>query len=115
MSEKTIFKRIIDKEIPASIIYEDEQCLAFQDISPQAPVHFLVIPKKEIASTDAIEDCDLPLIGHIYSVIRDLARQAGIADGGYRVVSNCGLNACQTVPHLHFHVLGGRPFGWPPG
>ena len=115
MSEKTIFKRIIDKEIPASIIYEDEQCLAFQDISPQAPVHFLVIPKKEIASTDAIEDCDLPLIGHIYGVIRDLARQAGIADGGYRVVSNCGLNACQTVPHLHFHVLGGRSFGWPPG
>ncbi len=115
MSEKTIFKRIIDKEIPAKILYEDEQCLAFCDVSPQAPVHFLVVPKKEIASTDAIDDSDVELIGHIYCVIRDLARSLGIAESGYRVVSNCGTNACQTVPHLHFHVMGGRSFGWPPG
>lgn len=115
MSDKTIFKRIIDKEIPANIIYEDDQCLAFHDVSPQAPVHFLVIPKKEIASTDAIEESDKLLLGHIYCVIRDLARELGIAEGGYRVASNCGANACQTVPHLHFHVMGGRQFGWPPG
>jgi len=115
MSEKTIFKRIIDKEIPANIVYEDDQCLAFHDVSPQAPVHVLVIPKKEITSVEGIADEDSALIGHIFIVIRNLARKLGIAEDGYRVVSNCGVNACQTVPHLHFHLIGGRPFGWPPG
>jgi len=113
--EKTIFKRIIDREIPANIIYEDESCLAFTDINPQAPVHFLVIPKKEIPSTDAIEEEDAALVGHLFCVIRQLAREKGLMPGGYRVVSNCGPAAGQTVPHLHFHVLGGRTLNWPPG
>ncbi|MDO4585877.1 MAG: histidine triad nucleotide-binding protein [Planctomycetia bacterium] len=115
MSEKTIFKKIIDKEIPAKIVYEDDLCLAFHDVNPQAPVHVLLIPKKEISSTSDIAPVDEPLIGHLFGVIRSLAEQLGIAADGYRVVSNCGLNACQTVPHLHFHILGGRGFGWPPG
>jgi len=115
MSEKTIFKKIIDKEIPASILYEDDLCLAFRDIMPQAPVHFLVIPKKEIASVNEIAEEDEPLIGHIFTVIRKLALQEGIAESGYRVVSNCGHDACQTVPHLHYHIIGGRSMTWPPG
>jgi len=113
--EKTIFKRIIDREIPADIIYEDDLSLAFMDMSPQAPVHFLVIPKKEIPSTDAIEEEDAPLIGHLFYVIRKLAREKGLMPGGYRVVTNCGPAGCQTVPHLHFHVLGSRQLTWPPG
>ncbi len=115
MTEKTIFKKIIDKEIPSDIVYEDDLCLAFRDITPQAPVHILVIPKKEIKSVSDIKEEDIPLVGHIFCVIRKLAEELGIASDGYRVVSNCGANACQTVPHLHFHVIGGRPFGWPPG
>ncbi|MDO5554069.1 MAG: histidine triad nucleotide-binding protein [Planctomycetia bacterium] len=115
MTEKTIFKKIIDKEIPAKIVYEDDLCLAFYDVMPQAPVHFLVIPKKEIASVSDIGPEDGELIGHLFAVIGKLAAQLGIAEEGYRVVSNCGVNACQTVKHLHFHVMGGRPFGWPPG
>ena len=91
MAEKTIFKKIIDKEIPANVVYEDEQCLAFYDVSPQAPVHVLVIPKTtELRSVNDVSE-------------------------GYRVVSNCGPCACQTVPHLHFHLIGGRDFSWPPG
>ena len=115
MSEKTIFKRIIDKEIPATILYEDELCLAFQDVSPQAPMHFLVIPKKEILSVNEIEEADAAVVGHLFCVIRKLAAEQGIAETGYRVVTNCGPNACQTVPHLHYHVIGGRSMVWPPG
>lgn len=115
MSGKTIFKRIIDKEIPATILYEDEQCLAFQDASPQAPVHFLVIPKKEIPSVNEIAEEDAALIGHLFCVIGKLAVEQGVAETGYRVVTNCGPNACQTVPHLHYHVIGGRSMTWPPG
>ncbi len=111
---KTIFKRIIDKEIPASIVYEDDLCLAFDDVNPQAPVHVLVIPKKEIASTEQLSEDDGPLLGHIYSVIRKIAAEKNLG-GGYRVVTNCGPNGGQTVYHLHFHLLGGRALGWPPG
>ncbi len=114
MPEKTIFKRIIDKEIPAKIVYEDDLCLAFEDVSPQAPVHILVIPKKEIASTDQLTEDDGPLLGHIYTVIRKIAAERGLNEG-YRVVTNCGANGGQTVYHLHFHLLGGRPMLWPPG
>ena len=114
MAEKTIFKRIIDREIPAQIVYEDDLCLAFHDISPQAPTHVLVIPKKEIASIDALADDDGDLIGHIYLVIRNLARELGLG-AGYRVVVNCGRDGGQSVDHLHFHLLGGRPLAWPPG
>ena len=114
MAEKTIFQRIIDREIPADIVHEDDVCLAFRDINPVAPSHVLVIPKKPIASTDAIGDEDAPIIGHLYLVIRDLARQLGLEDG-YRVVVNCGSDGGQTVDHLHFHLLGGRSLTWPPG
>jgi histidine triad (HIT) family protein len=111
----TIFKRIIDREIPADIVYEDDLCLAFRDVKPQAPTHVLVIPKQEIASVDAIADADGKLIAHLWRVIRDLARKLQLEKGGYRVVVNCGADAGQTVDHLHFHLLGGRSLGWPPG
>jgi histidine triad (HIT) family protein len=111
----TIFKRIIDREIPADILYEDDRCLAFRDVSPQAPTHVLVIPKKEIASLESLGDDDAEVVGHMLIVIRDLARRLGIDQGGYRVTVNCGADGGQTVDHLHFHLLGGRPMKWPPG
>ncbi len=114
MSDKTIFKRIIDREIPATIIYEDDQCLAFKDIDPKAPVHVLVIPKKEIPSVSHLETADAALMGHLWSVIPRLANDLGL-EGGYRVVVNCGRDAGQAVDHLHFHLLGGRKMTWPPG
>ena len=114
MPEKTIFKKIIDGEIPAKMVHEDEHCLAFHDVSPQAPVHVLIIPRKEIASIDAIEDEDQAVLGHMWCVIRNLAKQLELADG-YRVVVNCGSDGGQTVHHLHFHLLGGRSLSWPPG
>jgi histidine triad (HIT) family protein len=114
MTEKTIFKKIIDREIPADIVYEDDLCLAFRDIDPKAPTHLLVIPKKEIESFAAISDDDQSLIGHLALVTRNLARQLKL-DGGYRVVCNCGDEGGQAVPHLHFHLLGGRQMKWPPG
>jgi histidine triad (HIT) family protein len=111
---KTIFKRIIDREIPADIVFEDDRCLALRDISPQAPTHVLVIPKKEIANLDALTDDDAALMAHMLMVIRNLAKQLGLKDG-YRVVLNIGPNGGQTVDHLHFHLLGGRHMQWPPG
>ena len=110
----TIFKKIIDGEIQADIVYEDEHCLAFRDISPQAPTHVLIIPRKEIPSLDAVGDEDLELVGHLHRVIRNLARQFELS-GGYRVVVNCGADGGQTVDHLHFHLLAGRAMKWPPG
>ena len=114
MSEKTIFKRIIDGEIPAKMVHEDEHCLAFHDVSPQAPVHVLIIPRKEIASVDVIADEDQEVIGHIWCVIRDIAKKLELAKG-YRVVVNCGEEGGQSVNHLHYHLLGGRSLTWPPG
>jgi histidine triad (HIT) family protein len=114
MPEKTIFKRIIDREIPAQIVYEDDLCLAFRDINPQAPCHVLVIPKQEIPSLNHISAQDQMLLGHLLLVIQRLAGELGLT-GGYRVVLNCGPLAGQSVDHLHFHLLGGRPMGWPPG
>ena len=114
MAAKTIFKRIIDREIPADIVYEDDECLAMRDIAPQAPVHLLLIPKREIASLDALADDDAALLGHLWLVIRNLARQMKL-DRGYRVVVNCGGEGGQTVDHLHFHLLAGRQMTWPPG
>lgn len=111
----TIFKRIIDREIPATIVYEDDRCLAFRDVAPQAPTHVLVIPKREIASIEALADDDAELMAHLWRVLRDLARQLGLAEKGYRVVVNCGPDGGQTVDHLHFHLLGGRAMTWPPG
>ena len=114
VAEPTIFKRIIDGEIPAEIVYEDDLCLAFTDINPQAPTHLLVIPRKEIRSLDALDDEDQALVGHLHLVVRNLAQERGL-ENGYRVVVNCGADGGQTVDHLHFHLLGGRAFQWPPG
>lgn len=114
MSSKTIFQRIIDREIPADIIYEDADCLAFRDIAPKAPTHVLLIPKKPIASLDDLTDADQALMGHLLVVIRQLARDLELS-GGYRVVANCGPDGGQSVDHVHFHLLGGRPLSWPPG
>lgn len=111
---KTIFKRIIDKEIPAKIVYEDDLCLAFHDTNAQAPTHLLVIPKKEIPSLAHLSAEDQLLLGHILLVMQKLAEKQGL-DDGYRVVVNCGRDAGQTVDHLHFHLLGGRAMKWPPG
>ncbi|MES2794200.1 MAG: histidine triad nucleotide-binding protein [Planctomycetota bacterium] len=111
---KTIFKRIIDKEIPAKIVYEDDLCLAFHDVNPQAPVHILVIPKKEIPSTAQLTDEDQQLAGHLVLTVAKIAKQVGL-EQGYRVIVNCGPWGGQTVDHLHFHLLGGRPLHWPPG
>lgn len=110
----TVFQKIIDREIPADIVHEDELCLAFRDINPRAPTHVLVIPKKPIASLDHLDDGDQALIGHLLLVVRDLARQLGL-NNGYRLVANCGSDGGQEVAHLHFHLLGGRRLTWPPG
>ncbi len=110
----TIFQKIIDREIPADIVFEDDQCLAFRDVSPQAPTHVLIIPKKPVASIDQLADEDAALLGHLWLVIRNLASELQLADG-YRVVVNCGSDGGQTVDHLHFHLLGGRALSWPPG
>lgn len=114
MSGKTIFSRIIDREIPADIIYEDDRCVAFRDVNPQAPTHVLVIPRQPIASVAALTENDAPLVGHLFVVMRKLAEQLKL-DGGYRVVVNCGPDAGQSVDHLHFHLLAGRNLDWPPG
>jgi histidine triad (HIT) family protein len=114
MSQKTIFKRIIDGEIKADIVHDDEQCLAFRDISPQAPTHVLVIPKREIPSLADATDDDAALLGHLLRTASRLAVSLGLKDG-YRVVINCGRDGGQSVDHLHLHLLGGRALAWPPG
>lgn len=114
MMTDNLFQKIIERKIPAAIVYEDEQCLAFRDINPQAPVHVLIIPRKVIPTHDAIAPEDRELLGHLHLVAAKLAREQGIGDG-YRLVINCKERAGQTVPHLHLHLLGGRDFHWPPG
>ncbi len=108
----TLFERIMDGEVPADLIYEDEVCVVFRDIAPQAPTHVLVVPRKPIQSLD--DDLDAALAGHLLVVATKVAQQEGLA-GGYRVVINCGSDGGQSVDHLHFHVLGGRSLEWPPG
>lgn len=103
-----IFCKIINKEIPSKIVYEDNDVLAFEDIAPQAPVHIVVIPKKHIAKITEIEKEDEALIGKIYSVINKIAREKQIAEEGFRVIINCGENGGQEVKHIHFHLLGGK-------
>jgi histidine triad (HIT) family protein len=109
-----IFQKIIDRKIPANIIHEDDQCIAFHDIHPQAPVHVLIIPRKSITTHDEVQPEDGPLLGHLHLVARQLAQRLGLAQG-YRLVLNCRDQAGQSVPHLHLHLLGGRAFSWPPG
>lgn len=108
-----LFCKIIAGEIPSNKLYEDEQCFAFYDIDPQAPTHFLVIPKEHIASCGAVTEEHAALVGHLFAVISRLAGELGLES--FRVVSNCGEQAGQSVPHLHFHVLAGRDMTWPPG
>ncbi len=110
-----LFCKIINKEIPAQIVYEDQNVLAFKDISPQAPVHLLVIPKKHIASINEAGVEDEQLIGKMILAAQKLADEAGIAKGGYRIVLNCNEDGGQTVFHIHLHLLGGRSMQWPPG
>ncbi|XP_018018553.2 adenosine 5'-monophosphoramidase HINT2 isoform X2 [Hyalella azteca] len=114
MAEPTIFDAIISRSIPANIIYEDDLSLAFRDINPQAPVHFLVIPKRRILMLEKAEASDKELLGHLLLVAKKVADQEKLQDG-YRVVINNGPNGAQSVYHIHVHVLGGRQMGWPPG
>ena len=111
---QTVFSKIIDRTIPARIEHEDDLCLAFHDVAPQAPVHVLVIPKRPIPSLAAVTPEDAGLLGHLVLVATQLAATLGLADG-YRLVVNCGRDGGQSVDHLHVHLLGGRRLGWPPG
>ncbi|MGB2692821.1 MAG: histidine triad nucleotide-binding protein [Thermodesulfobacteriota bacterium] len=111
----TIFKKIIDKEIPADIVYEDDLCLAFNDIDPKAPVHILIIPKKEIPSMAEVSQDDQGLLGHLLVIASQVAKEQGISDSGYRLVANTNNEGGQEVHHLHIHLLGGRQMTWPPG
>ncbi len=110
----SIFTKIIDREVPAEIVYEDDLCLAFRDISPKAPTHILVIPKKEIVSLTDLSEEDESIVGRCVRVVAKIAMAEGLVDG-YRMVVNCGDEGGQEVPHLHFHLLGGRKMTWPPG
>lgn len=110
-----IFEKIIAREIPAKIVAEGESWLAFHDISPQAPVHVLVIPKKLIPRVGEADPEDAHLLGTLLLAVQEVARKAGIFETGFRVIINHGNDGGETVPHLHLHVLGGRPLGWPPG
>ena len=111
----TIFSKIINKEIHADILFENDKILAFRDISPQAPVHFLVIPKKEIRTINNINEEDKSLIGELFIVAKEIAKKEGISEKGYRTIFNCNEHGGQTVYHIHLHILGGRQLEWPPG
>ena len=111
----TLFSKIINREIPAEILYEDDDVLAFSDVSPQAPVHFLVIPKLPIPTINDIQPDQAKLIGKMVLTAQKLVKEKGVAEGGYRLVMNCNEDGGQTVFHIHMHVLGGRTLSWPPG
>ncbi|MFM8363950.1 MAG: histidine triad nucleotide-binding protein [Verrucomicrobiota bacterium] len=110
----TLFEKIAAREIPADIVHEDELCLAFRDISPQAPVHILIVPKKPLPRVAAASSQDQPLLGHLLLTAADIARRENLAEG-FRIVINNGPHGGETVPHLHVHLLGGRHLSWPPG
>jgi histidine triad (HIT) family protein len=110
-----LFLKIIDREIPAEILYEDEEVLAFKDNNPQAPLHVLVIPKRHIRTLNDVRDDDEPLLGKLMNVARQIAVQNGVSEEGYRVVMNCNEGAGQSVFHIHLHLLAGRKLSWPPG
>ncbi len=110
-----IFCKIIKKEIPTKILYEDEELLAFPDIAPQAPIHILIVPKKHIANNLVLTEKDLALMPNVFKVINKLSQDLGIAQSGFRVVNNCLKDGGQAVDHMHFHLLGGRSMKWPPG
>jgi len=110
-----LFLKIISRDIPADIVYENEDVLAFRDVNPQAPLHVLIIPKSHIRTINDIQNQDAELFGKLFLAARDIALEHGIAEDGYRVVMNCNAIAGQTVFHVHLHMLGGRRFSWPPG
>lgn len=110
-----IFCKIINGEIPSAKVYEDDMCLAFLDISPQAPKHAVIIPKEHIKSANEINEKNSAAVAHIFEKLPEIAKELGIYESGYRLVNNCGKDGNQTVEHLHFHLLGGRLLGWPPG
>ncbi|WP_353684859.1 histidine triad nucleotide-binding protein [Thermodesulfovibrio sp. 3907-1M] len=110
-----VFCKIIKKEIPSKIVYEDELVLAFEDIAPQAPIHILVIPKKHYSTLLEMNEEEKELLGHIFMVINKIAKEKGVDERGFRVVLNCNSQAGQTVYHIHFHLLAGRQMHWPPG
>jgi histidine triad (HIT) family protein len=112
---KTLFEKIVAREIPANIVYEDDLVLAIRDINPQAPTHILIFPKTVVPRIAEAKPEDQNLLGHLLLKAADVAARLGLATGGYRVVINNGANGGETVPHLHVHILGGRPMGWPPG
>ncbi|MEX0718461.1 MAG: histidine triad nucleotide-binding protein [Planctomycetaceae bacterium] len=114
MPDKSIFERIIDREIPADIVHEDDRCIAFRDVNPQAPTHLLVVPKRKIDALSDLEPSDAELAGHLLVVAAQLAEKLELTSG-YRTVINCGPDGGQSVDHLHVHVLGGRKLTWPPG
>lgn len=113
--EKTLFQKIADKEIPADLVYEDELCVAFRDISPAAPVHVLLVPRKPIPSIADAGAEDAALLAHLMLKVGEIARAEGLGEGGFRTVLNTGADGGQTVPHLHIHIIGGRSMQWPPG
>jgi histidine triad (HIT) family protein len=110
-----IFCKIIAGDIPADIVYDDEQVLAFRDIQPQAPVHVVIIPKRHIATLNDLSSADAELVGRLYSAAKQVANELGVAQSGYRTLINCNRDAGQYVMHVHMHLLAGRPMGWPPG
>jgi histidine triad (HIT) family protein len=110
-----LFCKIVEKKIPSKILYEDDLCLAFEDINPQAPVHVLVIPKRHFSTALELKEEDRNLAGHLFLIANRIAKEKGIAEKGFRLVLNCNREAGQTIFHLHLHVLGGRPMHWPPG
>lgn len=112
---KTLFERIVSREIQADIVFENEALLAFRDINPQAPVHVLIVPKRVVARIDEAQRSDRELLGDLLLAAAQVARQLGLAENGYRLVINNGKDGGETVPHLHCHILGGRPLSWPPG
>ena len=115
MEEKTIFEKIINKEIPSDIIFEDDLIIAIEDINPVAPVHILLIPKKKIVTINDVKEEDSPLIGHMFYTAKNLASELGIDKNGYRLVFNTNEDGGQSVYHIHLHLLGGRQMDWPPG
>lgn len=115
MPDKTLFEKIRDGEIPADIVHEDELCLAFRDISPQAPLHILVVPRTPLPRIGLAQLSDALLLGHLLLIAAEVARREGVAESGYRLVINNGRDGGEAVPHLHIHLLGGRKLEWPPG
>ncbi|MGI6452990.1 MAG: histidine triad nucleotide-binding protein [Syntrophomonadaceae bacterium] len=115
MSQDCIFCKIINKEIPSTIVFENDRILAIKDINPAAPVHILLIPKNHIDSLDSVSDQDIDLLGNIQVAAAQLAKELDISNQGYRLVNNCGEWGGQTVSHIHYHLIGGRKLAWPPG